>query len=569
MTRHRIGIDLGTTNSVVAYTEMGRERAVKVEDNEHLSAIHPSCVAWSAKDGLLVGQRARREYASVVREFKRDIGTDKTYHLGGADYSPVELSACVLRSIKAGFERRVGEVEGAVITVPANFTDRKRAETKAAGELAGIDVLRIINEPSAAAIAYARSSRPPGENTVVIDWGGGTLDVSLIDCLGDVLDIKANDGDERCGGADIDTAIVQMLIGRHAKELGGSAELPAVRWELLEWAEKIKVHLSTQSVWDEPLNLRSARTFIDPRVTREDLNRLMAPLIDRVMDAVDRCLAKAPEGSIAPRSINEILLVGGSCKIPALRRRVTEKFGRDGRADIDPMEVVALGAAYQAEHAIRTGSLVMLHSLGFPMGTSCLGEDSKGVTRPNLFSEILEAGMKLPATGTRTYYTVHDNQNAVNVDVYEAIVSGETVDGMALWGTTKIDGIPPGPGGSVAIEITFEYSLEQELSVGVSIPGNGIKRAWKAKHRKDLEDRRPESQRKIDSLHDRTLSPLRDLVRAARTRSQNFDRIAQGALADLEAAVVANDIEKAKEAKARLMDALFELGISLEEDGKE
>ena len=566
MSKHRIGIDLGTTNSVVAYTEMGRERAVKVEDNEHLSAIHPSCVAWSTKDGLLVGQRARREYSSVVREFKRDIGTEKTYELGGNRYSPVELSSFVLKSIKDGFERRVGEVEGAVITVPANFTDRKRAETKEAGQLAGLDVLRIINEPSAAAIAYARSSRPPRENTVIIDWGGGTLDVSLIDCLGDVLDIKSNDGDERCGGADVDAAIVQMMLSRHAKELGGSAELPSVRWELLEWAEKIKIHLSNQSVWEEPVNLKSARTFIDPRITREDLNRLLAPLIDRVMNAVDRCLAKSPEGAVDPRSINEILLVGGSCKIPALRRRVTEKFGRDGRADIDPMEVVALGAAYQAEHASRTGSLVTLHSLTHALGTSCLGQDSRGVTRPNLFSPILEAGMKLPATATKTYYTVHDNQTAVNVDVYEALVPGETVDGMTPWGeATTIDSIPPGPGGSVSIELTFNYSLEQELSVGVSIPAHGIKRVWKAQHRSELEGRRSESQRKVNSLHERTLLPLREVVRAARSRSQKFDRIAQGALADLEAAVAANDVEKAKEAKARLMDALYELGISLDE----
>jgi molecular chaperone DnaK (HSP70) len=171
MARYRVGIDLGTTNSVIAYTDMGKQRVVKVETNEYTSAILPSCIAWS-KDGLLVGARARREYASVVREFKRDIGTDKVYLLGGTSYSPVELSSLVLRRLKDGFEREVGEIEGAVITVPANFTDRKRAETKEAGRLAGLDVLRIINEPSAAAIAYARSVRKPGENALVIDWGG-------------------------------------------------------------------------------------------------------------------------------------------------------------------------------------------------------------------------------------------------------------------------------------------------------------------------------------------------------------------------------------------------------------
>jgi molecular chaperone DnaK (HSP70) len=564
MARYRIGIDLGTTNSVVAYTDMGRERVAKVEQNEYSSAVLPSCVAWS-KDGLLVGARARREYSTVAREFKRDIGSDKTYHLGGNVYTPVELSSLILRRIKESFEREVGEIEGAVITVPANFTDRKRAETKEAGRLAGLDVLRIINEPSAAAIAYARSVRPPRENTIIIDWGGGTLDVSLVDCDGDVLDIKANDGDERCGGADIDEAITQMIISQHKSELAGKIDVPAVRGELVLAAEQIKIYLAGESEWNEPINLRSARTFLDVRVTRDDLNRLAAPLIDRVMAAVERCLAKAPEGKLDPRSVSEVLLVGGSSKMPALRRRVTEKFGRDGRADIDPMEVVALGAAYQAEHATRTGSLVTLHSLTHALGTSCLGRDSKGVIRQNLFDPILEAGMKLPATATKTYHTVNDNQTAVDVDVYEALIVSETADGMTPWGpTTTIDGIPKGPAGSVNIEVTFSYSLEQELSVAVQIPGHGIKRAWKAQHRRDLEGNRAESQRKVDSLVEKTVAPLRDLVRAARTKSDRFDRIASGALADLEAAVTAGDIERAKEAKARLMDALFELGISLD-----
>lgn len=565
MAKHRIGIDLGTTNSVVAYSEMGRERVVKVEANEHVSSVLPSCVAWS-KDGLLVGARARREYATVVREFKREIGTNKSFSLGGGTYSPVELSSFVLKAIKDGFSRQVGEVEGAVITVPANFTDRKRAETKEAGVLAGLDVLRIINEPSAAAIAYARSPRPPKENTLIIDWGGGTLDVSLVDCHGDVLDIRANDGDERCGGADVDAAILQLLLNRHSREIGGSVDLPSVRWELTEWAERIKLHLSSETVWEEPINLKTARTFLDTRVTREDLNRLVAPLLDRVMDAVGRCLAKAPEGEVDARSVSDILLVGGSCKLPALRRRVTEKFGRDGRSDIDPMEVVALGAAYQAEHASRTGSLVTLHSLTHALGTSCIGEDSSGVIRSNLFSPILEAGMKLPATATQTYYTANDNQTRVAVDVFEALVPGETVDAMTPWGdTTVIDGLPPGPSGSVALELTFHYSLEQELSVSVKVPNHGIERSWKAQHRRNLEAQRKESQRRVDTLHERTLSPLRDLVRAARARSDRFDRIARGALADLEAAVASSDVEKAKDAKARLMDALFELGISLDD----
>lgn len=565
MARYRVGIDLGTTNSVIAYTDMGKQRVVKVETNEYTSAILPSCIAWS-KDGLLVGARARREYASVVREFKRDIGTDKVYLLGGTSYSPVELSSLVLRRLKDGFEREVGEIEGAVITVPANFTDRKRAETKEAGRLAGLDVLRIINEPSAAAIAYARSVRKPGENALVIDWGGGTLDVSLIDCVGNVLDVKANDGDERCGGADVDAAIAQLIMSKHRAELGGKVDVPAVRGELLLVAEQIKIHLASETEWSEPINLKSARTFVDVHLTREEVNRVTAPLIDRVMAAVDRCLTKAPEGALDTRAISEIILVGGSSKLPALRRRIVDRFGRDGRVDIDPMEVVALGAAYQAEHAQRTGDTIIVHSLTHALGTSILGRDKHGIMRENLFSPILHAGMKLPARATESYRTVHDNQESIGVSVFEALIPGETTSGMTEWGEeTTIDGLPAAPAGQIEVQITFEYSIEQELSVSVTIPKSGVKRTWKAQHREELATKRPESQRKVDELHERTLAPLRDVVRLARQRSARLDRIASGALADLEAAVAAGDVERAKESKARLMDALFEQGLSLEE----
>lgn len=564
MSRHRVGIDLGTTNSVVAFTELGRERVVKVEENEYTSGVLPSAVAWG-KGGLLVGAQAVRE-ADCVRQFKRDIGVDRHFRLGEHDYSPVELSALVLKKVKSGFEREVGEIEGVVITVPANFTDRKRAETKEAGRIAGLDVLRIINEPSAAAIAYARSERPPGDNTLVVDWGGGTLDVSLLDCTGNVLDIKANDGDERCGGADIDQSLMEHILELHASSLGGQADVPAVRWEIERFAEQVKIYLSKEEAWEEPLNLKSARTFLDVTIDRRTLNGIVEPLVDRVMAAIDRCLAKSPEGTISPKDVTDVILVGGSSKLPLLRRRISEKFGREGRCDLDPMEVVALGAAYQAEHAERTGELVTIHSLTHALGTRVVGHDSRGVLRPDIFSTILEAGMKLPARATETYHTINDDQDVISVEVYEALVPGETIEGMTQWGeSTKIENLPHGKAGSFPIEIEFEYSIEQELSVAVRIPAHGISRRWKAKHRSDLESGREISQRKVEGLVERTIAPLRDIVRAARDRSDALDRTAQVALADLEAAVAMGDVESAKEAKSRLMDALFELGVSLDE----
>ncbi len=563
MTRYRIGIDLGTTNSVIAYTDVGRERVVKVEKNEYTSGVLPSAVAWT-KDGLIVGVRALRE-SECVRHFKREIGTDKTYDLGGGEHSPVELSSLVLRKLKEGFEREVGEIEGVVITVPANFTDRKRAETKEAGRLAGLDVLRIINEPSAAAIAYSRCDRPPGDNTLIVDWGGGTLDVSLIDCSNGVLDIKANDGDERCGGVDIDQALLELILDRHGAELGGQVDLPAVRWEVERAAEQIKIYLSEEQEWDEPLNLRSARTFLDVSITRKDLNLVAEPLVKRVLEAVDRCLEKAPEGALSPGDVSEVILVGGSSRLTLLQTHLAQKFGKEGRHDLNPMEVVALGAAYQAEHAERTGDLVTIHSVVHPLGTSTVGHDSQGVLRANIFSPIIDSGMKLPARAVKEYLTVHDDQEEVEIDVYEAHPAGELTEGMVQWGETEsLKKLPKGPAGSFPINIEFEYSLGQELTVTVSIP-NGMKREWVAKHVRDIERMHSGRKKKVDELVTRTIEPFRILVRSARKRSDQLDRIAGVALADLEAAVSSNDVEGARVAKGRLMDALFELGVSLDD----
>ena len=227
---------------------------------------------------------------------------------------------------------------------------------------------------------------------------------------------------------DIDQALLELILDRHGAELGGQVDVPAVRWEVERAAEQIKIHLSTEQEWDEPLNLRSARTFLDVSFTRKDLNLVAEPFVQRVIEAIDRCLKKAPEGALSPSDVSEVILVGSSSKLPLFQTRLAQKFGKEGRCDLNPMEVVALGAAYQAEHAERTGALITIHS---------------------------------------------------------------------------------------------------------------------------------------DDLVTRTLDPLRDLVRSVRERSDRLDHLAGVALANLEAAVSANDVEGARTAKGRLIDALFELGISI------
>ena len=558
---YKVGIDLGTTNSVIAYTELGQQRCVKVEENEFTSAVLPSCVA--TKNGqVVVGARARRD-PNCVREFKRHIGEDISFPLGEEVLTPVELSALVLRQLKEGFERKVGPIDGAVITVPANFTDRKRAETKEAGRLAGLEVLRVINEPSAAAIAYARSSRPPGTNALVIDWGGGTLDVSLIDCLEGVLDIKANDGDERCGGKDLDDAIYALLSDKVRHQLGGNADDPGVRNELMMHCEAIKVHLSSELLWDEPLNIRSVRSFLDFELTRAELEQVAIPLVNRVMSAVKRCLEKSPEGSVDPAQVTDVILVGGSCNLPLLRRRVAEFFGQEPRCDQNLMEVVALGAAYQAEHAREAGDLITIHSLTHSLGVSCAGADSKGVLRPDLFVPILEGTMKLPARGMHTFSTMRDNQDAILVRVYEALVPGETVAEMTAWGEKEIGDLPPAPAGSYPINIAFDYDVEQRLSVHVEVPGHGISKSWAANHVEGLQSKHDASSATLTRLASSAEESLLDYVAKVRAKSSLLSAKTTGLLGELEAALEAKDMEGARAAKSALAEALFEANISL------
>jgi len=560
---HRVGIDLGTTNSAIAYTHLGARKCVPVEENEYTSAVLPSAVGIGVRGELIVGERAKRMPGSA-REFKRGIGTGLSWLLGATSYSAVELSALVLAELKRGFERRVGPVEGAVVTVPANFPDHRRHETKEAGRLAGLDVLRIINEPSAAAIAYSREEDELGENVLVIDWGGGTLDVSLIDSMASVLDVKSNDGDPELGGADLDTALLEMLAERHASVLAPyQADMPVLA-ELLRRCEAIKCHLTDHEAWDEPLDLptRDGPLLLDLELTRADFEARIEPLVDRVLAAVGRCLEKNPEGKLAPDEVSDVILVGGSCYVPLLRRRVRDYFGRPGRIGLDPMEVVALGAAYQAEHAHETGDMVVVHSLATSLGVRCMGRDPQGVMREDLFTAILPTTSKLPARSSHVFHTVHDNQDEIEVAVFET--DSMTTTGLTAWDTKTIGGLPRAPAGSFEVRITFDYNVEQVLTVVVEIPGHDVREEWKPNFLQRLERQRPESKEKIEQLHERSLERLQSFAEKvdAALNGQAAPK-SRAALVELREALRREDVDAARAAKNRLGEALFDEDVSL------
>jgi len=563
---HRIGIDLGTTNSAVAHTDLGRQRCVKVEENLFTAAIMPSCVGLAPSGQLVVGTPARNLYDDerFVAEFKLDIGTERKWQLGGTGYNAMELSALVLKTLGDGFVRNVGEVEGAVITVPANFPAQKRLATKEAGRLAGFEVLRLINEPSAAAIAYTVSGQALGENVLVIDWGGGTLDVSLVDAVEHVLDIKSNDGDVRCGGKDVDQLLYQLVLRKGGTKLQEAVQDPAVRHRLVRECERAKIHLSTAQIWDDPLVFRrksASPLVLEVEVHRTELESVARPLVDRVLAAAARCLAKAPDGSLKPRDVSDVILVGGSCMIPLLRQEVERTFGRKGRADLNPMEVVALGAAYQAQHARETGPTVVVHSLATSLGVRTSGYDEKGIPRNDLFTAILPATTKLPARQTHSFATIHDNQESVLMEVYET--EQRTVTGLEPWASRSFN-VPRAPAGSFRIDVTFDYNTEQVLEATVAIPEYGTSETWKPKFLHRLEETHAETQAKVNRLLDTRTEGLRGYESkvAAAIGDAQAPR-SRELLGKLRRELDAGNLEAAKRVKDELGDALYDEGISL------
>lgn len=569
---HRVGIDLGTTNSVVAFTEFGRQRCVKVERNEFTSAVMPSAVGILGNGTHAVGAKARRlRNENKIVEFKRHMGEGTAYQLGDEAFTPLELSAMVLQRLREGFEDVEGPIEGAVITVPAMFDERRRRETVEAGRLAGLNVLRVINEPSAAAIAYSLSDDPPGSDALVVDWGGGTLDVSLLDCEHDVLDVKANDGDMHLGGKDFDSLIVERMYaaldaaGHHLRDDR------AVRNELGLLAEGVKIHLSEEELWDEPIVLARHQAIVEFELSRAEFERDAEPLLARADEVVRRLLAKNPSGALAPTDVQDVILVGGTTRIPVVRRRLEALLGRPGRTSIDPMEVVALGAAYQAEHAQSSAvaDLLTLHSLTKNLGVRCAGLDGMGIMRADIFSCLLKAGTKIPCRHTETYSTVIDGQPSVKIEVYELDALRERVEGYPL-DEKEIRGLPAeAPAGSYEINVTFDYSVDQRLTITVAIPRYGVEQEWVTRHERRLRRDHASSKRRVGIvLGDTARGRLDDLVERARNVLRTPDRApeAHALLERLVAALDDDDLDLAESLRTQLLRALDVAGVRLDEE---
>ena len=424
-----VGIDLGTTNSEVAVVRDGRVEVIPVAGDVR---ILPSVVGIGDDGALLVGEAAKNQYVvhpqRTVRSIKRRMGEATRVAMGDKDYSPQEISAMILRRLKSLAGTHLGhDVAKAVITVPAFFSDAQRQATREAGEIAGLEVVRIINEPTAAALAY-ESRHKGARKALVYDLGGGTFDVSVVNLENDVVEVLASHGNNRLGGDDFDRKIVDLALD-HLKQAHGldASESPAVMARLQRAAEAAKITLSDRpyaSLAEEFLLEREGVPIhLSLEISRRDYEAMIKPYIDETLDAVHVALSGA---RLTLSSIDEILLVGGATRTPLVARRLEEELGLQPRGEVDPDLCVAMGAAIQA--ALIAGAqtrTVLIDVTPYTFGTSAVGE-LNGEPYPYCFVPLIRKNTPIPVSKSEVFYTMFDGQDKVDVTVYQ----GEDPDAL-------------------------------------------------------------------------------------------------------------------------------------------
>ena len=489
-----IGIDLGTTNSCVAVMEGGKP---KVIENSEGARTTPSVVAFTKDGERLIGQPAKRQAVTnpdnTIFAVKRLIGRrfddpitkkdtelvpykivkgpngDAWVHAGGKDYSPSQISAFILQKMKETAEAYLGEtVTQAVITVPAYFNDAQRQATKDAGQIAGLEVLRIINEPTAAALAYGLE-KDDGKTIAVYDLGGGTFDVSVLEIGDGVFEVKSTNGDTFLGGEDFDARIVNWLADRFkAKENIDLRTDRLALQRLKEAAEKAKIELSSAATTEINQPFITARMeggtttplHLVETLTRAELEKLVGDLIERTIDPCKKALKDA---GLEAKDIAEVVLVGGQTRMPRVRERVKEFFGRDPHTGVNPDEVVAMGAAIQA--GVLQGDVkdvLLLDVTPLSLGIETLG---------GVFTRMIDRNTTIPTKKSQVFSTAEDNQNAVTIRVFQG--EREMAADNKILGQFDLVGIPPAPRGVPQIEVTFDIDANGIVNVSAKDKGTG------------------------------------------------------------------------------------------------
>ena len=469
MAERIIGIDLGTSNSAAAIIQGGKPTIIPSAEGQtaHGKAF-PSVVAFP-KDGsaMLVGTPAVNQAVTnpenTITKAKRKMGTDHVYKIEGKEYKPQQISAFILQKIKKDAEAFTGDkITKAVITVPAYFDDNQRQATKDAGTIAGLEVARIINEPTAASLAFGLDKAKQEMKILVFDFGGGTLDVTIMEMGGGVFEVQSTSGDTQLGGTDMDLSIMDYVKEEFRKKEGVDLSSDKKAMERLrEACEKAKIQLSGVMETDINLPYIHEKTALEVKLTRAKLDSIVTSLVERCKPSIDKALEDA---KISASEITKIVLVGGPTRMPIVKKFVTDAIGKEAESGVDPMEAVAFGAAVQA--GILAGDvesdIVLLDVTPLTLGIETLG----GVREP-----IIERNTTIPTSKDKTFTTAADSQTAVTINV----VQGErpmVADNVSL-GSFNLTDIPPAPRGVPQINVKFDIDANGIINVTAKDLGTG------------------------------------------------------------------------------------------------
>jgi len=470
-----LGIDLGTSNSAAAVLIGGKPTIIpSAEGASQYGKSFPSCVAFTEDGQMLVGEPARRQAVTnpenTITAIKRSMGTDRKVKVQGKEYTPQEISAFILQKIKKDAEAFLGEeIKKAVITVPAYFDDNQRTATKDAGTIAGLDVVRLVNEPTAASLAYGLDKEDEDMVIMVFDLGGGTLDVTIMEFGGGVFEVRSTSGDTQLGGTDMDNAIMNYLAEEFKMETGiDLMEDDQAVQRLREAAEKAKIELSTTLTTEVNLPYitvaQDGPKHLIKTITRAKLEELVDPIVQKCAGPMEQALRDA---GMTREDVDKIILVGGPTRMPIVQKFVEDFIGKPVERGIDPMECVAMGAAIQG--GVLAGEikdLVLLDVTPLSLGIETLG---------GVFTKLIERNTTIPTRKSQIFSTAADNQTSVDIHVLQ----GErpmAADNTSL-GRFQLVGIPPAPRGVPQIEVTFDIDANGILNVSAKDLGTGKEQA--------------------------------------------------------------------------------------------
>jgi molecular chaperone DnaK (HSP70) len=574
MTDEIVGIDLGTTNSEIAIWRNGRPELLGDAEGR---VILPSVVGLSESGQVLVGEAARNQFLlypeRTVRSIKRRMGSDDRVRLGERDYTPQEISAIILTRLKEMAEDRLGrKISRAVITVPAYFSDAQRQATREAGEIAGLEVARIINEPTAAALVY-EAAQDQGKRIVVYDLGGGTFDVSVVRIEGGVVEVISSHGNNHLGGDDFDQKIVDHVLAHlqasHGVDVSGRPQAMA---RILRSAEAAKKHLSAHPfarIEEEYLaDIDGRPVNLDLELSRNDYEAMIMGFIEETLGAIHIALDSA---NLTASQVDEVLLVGGATRTPLIRRRLIEAFGREPRGEVDPDLCVAMGAAIQgAAIAGEKVSAVLVDVTPYTFGTSGVGE-LNDEPYPYVYFPIIPKNTPIPVRRSEVFYTIRDDQTAVDVQIYQ----GENEDAQEniKLGEFRVEGLSRTPSGNPVI---LDLALDRDgiLQVSAREKATGLERRItidKALSRFDR-DQLDEARERIGSLFESrdadeggwvANADLDALLEKATSALDDAGEEDRGEMIDLieqiRDARSARDADALEEARGQLQDLLFYL----------